>query len=134
MLKRSSEVSCGVEQLYELAKASSALQAGRPYNKWQAEHNKLDAAVDNAKYGTPAFDKASDAFDLHYDKEPKYGGIGLDKGMTYIFSDADKFGNGKKLYTYIKKNKLGKVVSTGPVKNPESGNIIRTWLWTYNGK
>jgi hypothetical protein len=53
-------------------------------------------------------------------------------GETVFFSDADSNGNGKKLVNYIKRHKLGEVVSIS-AKNPNTKNKITTYLWVYNG-
>lgn len=58
----------------------------------------------------------------------------LHAGFTYIFSDADIYKNGIRAAEFIKGNGLGEIVEVGPVKNPSGGNIIRTWVWIYNGK
>jgi hypothetical protein len=55
------------------------------------------------------------------------------KGYTYIFSDNNK-GEGQDIAKFIRKNKLGKIVSSGWTRNPNSGNKICTWVWIYNGK
>lgn len=55
-------------------------------------------------------------------------------GYTYIFSDNEGSRNGKQLAAFIKQEKLGDLTEHGPVRNPNSGNKIRTWVWTWNGK
>jgi hypothetical protein len=52
-------------------------------------------------------------------------------GMTFIFSDADIFGNGLNLANWIRERGLGMLTEHGPIKNPNSGNMIRFWMWTY---
>ena len=51
-----------------------------------------------------------------------------------MFSDAMAYGDGAKLSAIIKKHKLGLVVETGRVHNPNSGRAIKGWLWTVNKK
>jgi hypothetical protein len=55
--------------------------------------------------------------------------------QVYIFSDADRYGNGEWFMRMIRKYKLGKV--TRPVhdnRNPGTGNQISVYVWSYNGK
>jgi hypothetical protein len=55
----------------------------------------------------------------------------LDWGAAmYVFSDAQDEGNGAVLATFIRKNKLGKLVESCWEENPNSGNMIKTWIWT----
>lgn len=51
-----------------------------------------------------------------------------------LFTGVSKKGYAQKLKLYIKRNKLGAVVNTKPVKNPNSGNLIEAFLWTVNYK
>lgn len=47
-----------------------------------------------------------------------------------IFSDtAGVNAGGSKLYRYIKENKLGNVMEFGPRMNPNTGNMIKLWVW-----
>lgn len=48
------------------------------------------------------------------------------------FTDTVSNGNGKNLCDYINKNKLGVVISTRQKKNPNSGNVIKVWIWSPN--
>lgn len=57
----------------------------------------------------------------------------LDKDYTYIFSD-NKEGNGKNLADAIRKYKLGKLTETPWAVNPNSENMIKVWVWRYNGR
>jgi hypothetical protein len=61
--------------------------------------------------------------------------VAFERGYTYIFSDAyDGNCQGNKIAAYIRKHKLGRIISTGRGVNPNSGNRIETWIWRYNGK
>lgn len=48
-----------------------------------------------------------------------------------MFSDTDHGGakGGNALYKYIKDNNLGPIMEFGPLKNPNSGNMIKMWVW-----
>lgn len=49
-----------------------------------------------------------------------------------VFSDVDRQGTltgGNALCEYIRKNNLGEIVELGPRKNPNSGNMIKIWMW-----
>lgn len=45
-----------------------------------------------------------------------------------VFSDTSK-GPGNRLYAYIKEKNLGNIVEFGPRKNPNTGNLIKLWVW-----
>lgn len=49
-----------------------------------------------------------------------------------MFSDTDNRGTkgGNALCAYIKDNKLGNIVEFGPRMNPNTGNMIKLWIWT----
>lgn len=49
-----------------------------------------------------------------------------------IFHDATKFGNGKRLCTFIRGKKLGKVHASDKKMNPNSQNEIQMWIWYPN--
>ena len=54
---------------------------------------------------------------------------------TIIFSDTvARPSCGRRLASYIKQNKFGDIVETKTVLNRNSGNKIRTWVWTPNDK
>jgi hypothetical protein len=55
------------------------------------------------------------------------------RGWTYVFSD-NISGNGKEIAKLIKQHRLGRLVATPWVRNPSSGNKIKTWTWIYNGR
>lgn len=40
--------------------------------------------------------------------------------------------NGTKLANLIKEEKLGRLQVTRPRKNPNSGHLIQTWMWSVN--
>jgi hypothetical protein len=47
-----------------------------------------------------------------------------------IFSDiADTGRGGNALYKHIKDNNLGEIMEFGPRMNPNTGNIIKLWVW-----
>jgi hypothetical protein len=46
-----------------------------------------------------------------------------------MFSDVVG-GPGEQLYAHIKKNNVGEIVEFGPRKNPNTGNMIKLWVWT----
>lgn len=48
----------------------------------------------------------------------------------YLFHDAVRYKNGTKLAKYILDNDLGTVVETKSVRNPNSGRMVKAWLWT----
>lgn len=41
----------------------------------------------------------------------------------------DIYNGGEMLYNYIKDHKLGKCYRTGAKRNPNSGNMLRAYLW-----
>lgn len=47
-----------------------------------------------------------------------------------IFSDHIKCARGDALERYIRKYKLGPVLSTKREKNRNSGNLVKAWIWT----
>jgi len=61
----------------------------------------------------------------------------LEKGYTYLFSD-NQTGHGEDVAKWIKKYKLGSLVSSRRVLNPnmrDRGNTkIKVWVWHYNGR
>lgn len=52
----------------------------------------------------------------------------------YLFTDAVDDGNGVGFRNFIRHNRLGRVVETHKVVNPNSDNYIKAWLWTPNEK
>jgi hypothetical protein len=67
-------------------------------------------------------------------KDPAKGDRALlEKGYQYIFSD-NKNGSGKDWAAWIKKYKLGSIISTSWQMNPNSDARIKVWIWRYNGK
>jgi hypothetical protein len=99
-------VSCGVRQLYDLS--LEGLEA-RLYQYHAEAADKLGIAPQG--------------------ESPDY----LCKGYTYVFSDSTRRGNGVKIAQYIRRHKLGKIIGTDVVSNPNTGRNIRTWLWVFNG-
>lgn len=46
-----------------------------------------------------------------------------------LFTDRTTFRNGTSLADYITRHRLGEVVTTTPVRNPNSGANVQGWLW-----
>jgi hypothetical protein len=48
-----------------------------------------------------------------------------------MFSDTDNGAlmGGNALYSYIRENNLGNIVEFGPRMNPNTGNMIKLWIW-----
>jgi hypothetical protein len=107
-----SGVSCGVMMLPEVATIS--------------DHEFIESVNYRPEKGFDPFNVK--AWDIDYNDAP------FQKGYSYIFSDAVKFGNGRRIAALIKKHKLGTLVKTRAATNPNSGNKIETWIWRYNGK
>lgn len=64
---------------------------------------------------------------------PKDGLAGC-QNYVFMFADNDK-GQGQNLPEWIKKYGLGEVVGSSEWhKNRSSGNMIKVWLWFYNGE
>lgn len=51
------------------------------------------------------------------------------KEAFVLFSDTEHAQGGNKLYKYIRDNKLGNIVEFGPRMNPNTGNMIKLWVW-----
>ena len=51
-----------------------------------------------------------------------------------IFTGTARAKYGKSLASYIKEHNLGTVVKVGPIKNPNSGNMIEVWTWAINSR
>ena len=49
-----------------------------------------------------------------------------------LFTDRTTFRNGTSLADYIRRHRLGEVVTTTPVRNPNSGAKVQGWLWRIN--
>lgn len=47
----------------------------------------------------------------------------------YMFADNTESTNGTKLAAYITKHKLGKLIKTPAVFNPQSQHMLEVWLW-----
>ena len=53
--------------------------------------------------------------------------------MAFLtFTDLTRRKYGKNLQAYIKKHRLGSVISTQGRRNPNSGNTIKHYTWTPN--
>jgi len=77
--------------------------------------------------------------------EQKWSDWDDDRGQAFlIFTDTtssmknSRLGSasyrGEKLAKFIIKHKLGTVISPNQRKNPNSGNMIKAWIWTPNEK
>lgn len=56
---------------------------------------------------------------------------GLAQATSLLFSDADQLGNGIKLAQQIRAAFPDTdLIESAPKTNPNSGSIIRTWVWT----
>jgi len=115
-----SDVSCGVLYYHDLSLESfkTVLQGKKP-PKPKVQLN----------WGSPGYYENQRAWDAYWDAQED----AFEKGYCYIFSDNDK-GAGASIAKFIRDNDLGKIVSSGWGKNPNSGNKICTWIWRYNGK
>jgi len=56
------------------------------------------------------------------------------KDITYIFSDRVDYGNGQKIADYIREHELGYLTESHATVNPNSGGLIKVFVWTWNGK
>ena len=64
--------------------------------------------------------------------ENKYDNWEGYKSAFITFTDVAKSSNGKNLYSYILKNKLGTVVKTRARTNPNTRRKIKIWVWSPN--
>lgn len=55
-----------------------------------------------------------------------------DKFNMFIFTDAIRYGSGERLRKFISRYKLGKVISSPIVYNPNSSNRIKMWIFIPN--
>ena len=66
----------------------------------------------------------------------EWGDYDHTKFRYVVFNDTPTQGSdrpsGAKLANFIKKNKLGDIIVTKSNINPNSGNSLRVWVWTYN--
>jgi hypothetical protein len=104
-----SQISCGVKQLYN-----------------------LDLAEFKAVFGQRAKKKREP---LSYWDEYDEIGDRFETGYTYLLSDiaSDPNHHGQSIADFIRANDLGTLTEHGEVRNPNSGNQIKVWVWTYNG-
>jgi hypothetical protein len=49
-----------------------------------------------------------------------------------IFSQASNGKYGKKFAVFIREHNLGEVIETGTHINPNSGNLLKMWVWTVD--
>ena len=55
-----------------------------------------------------------------------------DLAAFILFTGVSKERYGQRFASLIKKNKLGKILETRAKLNPNSGSIIKTWIWDIN--
>lgn len=125
MQTKRTPISCGCTQLHDLIWVSKkALE-----NMLQPEY-KVWGVRERPKERPGMVDQ-----EREYVQRQRHQGVYDNKiyaGETVVFSDNDSYGNAKKLVQYIKRFKLGEVVSLSG-RNPNSLNDITTYLWRYNG-
>lgn len=51
------------------------------------------------------------------------------KEAFVLFSDTAHSKGGNDLYRYIVENEIGNIMEFGPRKNPNTGNMIKLWVW-----
>lgn len=56
------------------------------------------------------------------------------RGAFVLFSDPVDFGNGERLRKYIEDNKLGVVYETLEKTNPNSGRLLKVYIWDIDEK
>lgn len=61
------------------------------------------------------------AYEEDYGNKPKFSQV--------LFSDANKHGHGKALARYIREHKLGDIIETKSIRNRNSRNYIKSWIW-----
>jgi hypothetical protein len=123
---RRTPISCGAQVLFNL----DAINKKALESLLQPEYKRWQDRVRPGGDGRP-----NDPYIRDYITEQRAKGVYDNKiypGETVVFSDADRYGNGKKLLQYIKRHKLGEVVSLSTI-NPNTKNKITTYLWVYNG-
>lgn len=88
----------------------------------------MDGLLDSSKETVQEF--CSDI-----DSDSSYNGRPWPRFRYAIFSDiGPKHTRGNPLASYIRRHKLGKVVSTNWNVNPNSDNPLKVWVWTLDGK
>jgi hypothetical protein len=110
-----SNISCGVKQLYDLGYWSKKFDG--PAGLTSGPHSTTIQQVTAQRHAI---------FTSQYS--------GVMKGYTYLFSDAESYGNGTNFAKFIKQENLGELTEGHTTVNPNSSNKIRVWVWTYNGK
>ena len=119
-----SDISCGVDQIYDL----DSVHLDQLFRKPTAR-----PTIYQYKDNYEAWLRALDEYE---EKERSYGSDATVPGMTYIFSDWVKKGtsSGHKLAAYIRKHRLGRLRTLGLTRNPHSGHTIQTWMFVRNKK
>ena len=54
--------------------------------------------------------------------------------FTGVVDENGRCSYGGKLATFLKKNRLGRVWTLGTRMNPNSGNMLRMWVWAIDHK
>lgn len=128
-----SDISCGVDQIYDL----DSVHLDQLFRKPTARPT-IDQYKDNPASCRPslAYEAWLRALDEYEEKVRSYDSDATVPGMTYIFSDWVKKGtsSGHKLAAYIRKHRLGRLRTLGPTRNPHSGHTIQTWMFVRNKK
>lgn len=55
-------------------------------------------------------------------------------GIYLMYSDINTCQRGETLTKYILENKLGDIATLPPQTNPNSGNLLKVWLWSIDFK
>jgi hypothetical protein len=61
-----------------------------------------------------------------------YETFGEERYNVFIFHDVTLYNNGTKLRDFIKRHKLGKILATPSVHNPNTGRNVSLWTWVVN--
>lgn len=61
-----------------------------------------------------------------------YEGYGDEEYNLFVFHDVTSYGNGTKLKNFIRKHKLGKVLTSPSSHNPNTGRYVTVWTWVVN--
>lgn len=134
MNSRGTEISCGVKVLYNLSKTKVGEDLYKLF--WRSiEHEiKRNKTCREWYRNSP-----KEYLDMHWPINPlvvvKQKFLNTSYSMLpahYVFSDNTKRKCGEALRDYIRKHKLGSVVSSDRAKNVNSGNTIQTFIWVVN--
>jgi hypothetical protein len=115
------EISCGVRQLHGLC---------RDTNRYRAEDKIAPKDVILEAFGA---ESETDEIDWRDSSLTEFSDVPttiteINFGII-IFSDSARRGNGKDLAKYITANKLGTVIPSEEVMNPNTKRKIQMWIW-----